>query len=294
MRRQNEEGEAVCDEPGGHERGEHGARLGPLDRAQRRLRAAEGPGVRLEPRAADGDARDREDQAVREHANPGERRRPSFLLASHDRRGEIRWEPAEERPRHLDAARDDGDRATELEGAASQRRRDEVRPQLAQTRGVPARPEMKEDANGGDCKKQVRQRARDVSDLNEAPARAHALRDTKEHEGEQPGRHDRKGEPPVPARERPGKRVRGPVRAATLEERHPRRDPSHEDVNDPAREEAEPRERLGDALFRSPRDQRHARHLRRRGLVVSTVLKRCVLGDNFRFAGRAFVRKVEG
>ncbi len=264
MARQHEKRKAIGEEARGHDREENGAGVGSLDRAERRPHAAESPGVRLEPRAADGGARDREDEAVREHAAPGERGCPSLALASHDRRGEIRGEPAHERPRHLDAAHDDGDRASKLEGAASPRVGDEAGPQLAKPRGVPARAEMKEDADSGNREKEICQRTRGVPDLGEAPARAYALGGAKEHEGEEACRHDREDEAPVPSREGPGERVHGPGGAPALEERHPSRDPPHEHVDEPAREEAEPRERVRDPLLRSPSRRRHARHLRRR------------------------------
>ena len=264
MARQHEKRKAIGEEARGHEREENGAGVGSLDRAERRPHAAESPRVPLEPRAADGGARDREDEAVREHAAPGERGCPSLALASHDRRGEIRGEPVQERPRHLDAAHDDGDRASKLEGAASPRVGDEAGSQLAQSRGVSARAELEEEAHGGDREKEVSEGTRDVPDLGETPARAYALGGAKEHEGEEACRHDREDEAPVPSREGPGERVHGPGGAPALEERHPSRDPPHEHVDEPAREEAEPRERVRDPLLRSPSRRRHARHLRRR------------------------------
>src|ERR1035437_8965900 len=56
----------------------------------------------------------------------------------------------------------------------------------------------------------------------------------------------------------------GPGAAPPREDPPPSRDPPHEHIDEPARKEAEPRERVRDPLLRSPSRRRHARHLRRR------------------------------
>jgi hypothetical protein len=257
MSRKYELGKSVCQEARGDDPEERGSASRVAKRAERRLRSVELPRVGVKPRPADEESRERDDEAVREDPDAREGGRPSPAVARHDRSDEVLRQATERRAGRLDGAHDDRDRPAELETAATPGVGDEAKACLAKRRGVSRRPEVQEDAHGGDREEEVAERAREVPDAGERPLRPQALSASEEHQGEEPRGDHAEDERSLPSGQRPREGARRPGRAAALEDRDARGDETHEDVDESAREEPEPRERLGSALLRSGRQERH-------------------------------------